>query len=129
MCSRTTYPRNVPTTDQLQALAELGVEVWLSDPVLSEARAARASQDLTGSSGQADRSTSHAPLVVSVARKSILVVEDDEPLRTLMETLFLNEGFEVRSAGHGIHALRLVNEQAPDLIVRGPDAAVGQWHR
>jgi len=55
--------------------------------------------------------------VVSLTRKSILVVEDDEPLRNLMESLLLIEGFEVRSAVDGPQALRLIDEQTPDLIV------------
>ena len=54
---------------------------------------------------------------MSLTRKSILVVEDDEPLRNLMESLLLMEGFEVRSAVDGPQALRLIDEQTPDLIV------------
>jgi len=44
-------------------------------------------------------------------------VEDDEPLRNLIESLLLMEGFEVRSAVDGPQALRLIDEQTPDLIV------------
>lgn len=54
---------------------------------------------------------------MSLTRKSILVVEDDDPLRNMLESLFLMEGFEVRTASDGTQALRLVNERTPDLIV------------
>lgn len=55
--------------------------------------------------------------IVSLTRKSILVVEDDESLRNMIESLFLMEGFDVRSASDGTQALRLVSEYTPDLIV------------
>jgi DNA-binding response OmpR family regulator len=55
--------------------------------------------------------------VVSLTRKAILVVEDDDALRNMLESLFLLEGFNVRGATDGTQALRLVNEHPPDLIV------------
>ena len=54
---------------------------------------------------------------MSLTRQIILVVEDDEPLRNLMESLLLMEGFDVRGAVDGPQALRLIAEQTPDLIV------------
>ena len=54
---------------------------------------------------------------MSLTRKSILVVEDDDALRNMIESLFLMEGFDVRSAADGTQALRLVSEYTPDLIV------------
>jgi CheY-like chemotaxis protein len=54
---------------------------------------------------------------VSLTRASVLVVEDDHQLRLLLERLFLAEGFDVRGASEGAEALRLVQEQRPDVIV------------
>jgi DNA-binding response OmpR family regulator len=44
--------------------------------------------------------------VVSLTRKAILVVEDDDALRNMLESLFLMEGFNVRGASDGPQALR-----------------------
>ena len=86
--------------------------------VISFARASRSDRkDLTRFSGQGDRSPSIWNVTVSLTRKSILVVEDDDALRNMMETLFLMEGFDVRRASDGAEALRLVEEHTPDLIV------------
>lgn len=48
---------------------------------------------------------------------TILVVEDDEPIRTLYELKFKQEGFTVHSAGNGREGLREAEEHAPDLIL------------
>jgi two-component system, OmpR family, response regulator len=47
----------------------------------------------------------------------VLVVDDEESLRDLLETSLRFEGFEVSTAATGGQALRLVGEQAPDLVV------------
>jgi sigma-B regulation protein RsbU (phosphoserine phosphatase) len=51
-----------------------------------------------------------------MAEYSILVVEDEHTLRRLLEYK-LGKQFRVRSAENGIEALRLLDEEVPDLII------------
>lgn len=51
------------------------------------------------------------------ADKRILVVEDDESVRSMISTALIDEGFEVLTAQDGFHALRIVAAGRPDLIV------------
>lgn len=51
-----------------------------------------------------------------MTRPAVLVVEDNATLRRLLEYR-LGKRFDVRSAVHGEHALQLIEEQPPDLIV------------
>jgi two-component system response regulator MprA len=48
---------------------------------------------------------------------AILIVEDDPPVRRMLERGLGAEGFEVRSAPDGGRALAMVEESAPDLVV------------
>jgi two-component system, OmpR family, response regulator MprA len=48
---------------------------------------------------------------------AILIVEDDPPVRRMLERGLGAEGFEVRSAPDGGSALAMVEESAPDLVV------------
>jgi CheY-like chemotaxis protein len=47
----------------------------------------------------------------------ILIVEDDAELRRLWRLSLTLEGFDVTEVGDGIDALRLLEQQRPDLIV------------
>lgn len=47
----------------------------------------------------------------------VVVVEDSHDLRFLYSFKLENEGFEVRSAGDGAEALRLIKAFKPDLIL------------
>jgi two-component system chemotaxis response regulator CheY len=47
----------------------------------------------------------------------VLVVEDDEGIRDMMEMVLDSEGYEVVSATNGIMALALLEEERPDLIL------------
>ena len=49
--------------------------------------------------------------------KKIMVVEDDEEIRTLIEYFLKKEKYEVRSSGDGMEGLKLVREFRPDLLV------------
>jgi DNA-binding NtrC family response regulator len=49
--------------------------------------------------------------------KTILLVEDDESLRRVMEFQLAEKGYGVRAAGDGEQALRLFREVTPDLVV------------
>ena len=52
-----------------------------------------------------------------MAGEGILIVEDDPPVRRMLERGLAAEGFEVRSAPDGGRALAMVEESAPDLVV------------
>lgn len=47
----------------------------------------------------------------------ILVVDDDESIRTLLAEFFREEGYEVRTAVHGRQALDLISESPFDVIL------------
>jgi two-component system, chemotaxis family, chemotaxis protein CheY len=49
--------------------------------------------------------------------RRILVVEDDEGIRDMMEMVLDGEGYEVLTATNGIKALVLLEEDRPDLIL------------
>jgi DNA-binding response OmpR family regulator len=51
------------------------------------------------------------------ARKAILVVEDDPPLRAMFLTALKFAGFDVRQAGDGFEALNIIEQYPPDLVV------------
>ncbi|MGI9254268.1 MAG: response regulator [Thermomicrobiales bacterium] len=49
--------------------------------------------------------------------RSILVVEDDEAINTLVTRLLTAWGYEVRRAGDGIEALSEIERSRPDLVL------------
>ena len=49
--------------------------------------------------------------------RRILVVEDDEGIREMMEMVLDGEGYEVLTATNGIMALELLQEERPELIL------------
>ena len=49
--------------------------------------------------------------------KKILIVDDEEKIRQLINKYLVNEGFEVIEAADGYQALELTASQKPDLIV------------
>ncbi|HTS32252.1 MAG TPA: sigma-54 dependent transcriptional regulator [Bryobacteraceae bacterium] len=50
-------------------------------------------------------------------RRTILVVDDDESLRRITELQLEEAGYEVLTAATGEEALRIVEEQAPSLVI------------
>ena len=48
--------------------------------------------------------------------KLILVVDDDEPIRTLEANIFADAGYEVVEAGDGLSALEAIAMRKPDLV-------------
>jgi DNA-binding response OmpR family regulator len=58
--------------------------------------------------------------------KSILVVDDEQDIRKLLKRLLSSRGYRVLEADRGLLALRMVKEQAPDLIVL--DAMLPEVH-
>lgn len=67
-----------------------------------------------------------APGARAAGRKRILVVDDEEDIRKLVRRLLTEKGHEVIEAERGLLALRLVKEQAPDLILL--DAMLPELH-
>ena len=55
--------------------------------------------------------------VVTIDAKKILVVEDDKYLTGAYVTKLSKTGFEVKTAGDGDEALRILNDFIPDLIL------------
>jgi DNA-binding response OmpR family regulator len=49
--------------------------------------------------------------------KTILVVDDEERLTSLVQAYLQQEGFRVLTAGNGLEALEVVRREPPDLIV------------
>src|SRR5687768_1337212 len=48
---------------------------------------------------------------------TILVVDDEEPVRDFLAQLLEEDGHLVLTAIHGARALELINEQTPDLVI------------
>ena len=51
------------------------------------------------------------------AKKTVLLVEDEEPLRQVLRELLEREGFTVVEASDGVQALDEVDRSAPDVLV------------
>ncbi len=47
----------------------------------------------------------------------ILIVDDEEDIREIVEIYLINEGFEVTQASNGIEALKVIEKQSVDLII------------
>ncbi len=54
---------------------------------------------------------------MAVARKSILVVEDDDAIRTLLVDVLTDERYIVRAAPDGLAALAILEAWSPQLII------------
>jgi two-component system, OmpR family, response regulator len=52
-----------------------------------------------------------------LARRIVLVVEDDHDLRRIFRDTLKFSGFDVREASDGTDALRMIEHTAPDLVV------------
>ena len=52
-----------------------------------------------------------------MSRRTVLVVEDYEDLRTVFTDALTFAGFSVRQARDGMEALRMIDSNPPDLIV------------
>ena len=50
-------------------------------------------------------------------KQSILVVDDDENVREIFETLLVEEGYVVRTAEDGLSALSRLNDAVPDVLI------------
>ncbi|AUX42225.1 uncharacterized protein SOCE26_036520 [Sorangium cellulosum] len=52
-----------------------------------------------------------------VRRKQILIVDDDQEIREMLEITLIEEGYDVLSAGDGEAALALLERHRPNLIL------------
>jgi two-component system, OmpR family, response regulator MprA len=57
-----------------------------------------------------------SPATEAVAER-VLIVEDDAPVRRMLERSLAAEGFDVRAAADGGAALAMAEDSAPDLVV------------
>jgi len=55
--------------------------------------------------------------LMSLNATCVLVVEDDDEQRKLVEDLLISEGFDVVTAANGAEALRMLKTMTPDLMV------------
>lgn len=53
----------------------------------------------------------------SHAEQTVLIVDDDPSIRSMLGFLFEDDGFVVREAADGVAALELLEHDAPDLLV------------
>lgn len=53
----------------------------------------------------------------SAARKTVLIVEDDDDLRRMLRTALMISGFAVEEASDGAAALYRIHNQPPDVLV------------
>jgi UDP-3-O-acyl N-acetylglucosamine deacetylase len=51
-------------------------------------------------------------------KRRIIVVDDEENIRTTLQNILSDEGYEVLTAADGESALRLVQSEAPDLVLQ-----------
>lgn len=50
-------------------------------------------------------------------KKTILVVDDELEVAQSLESILMDEGYEVFSAGNGLKAMEIVKDKVPDLII------------
>lgn len=48
---------------------------------------------------------------------NILIVDDEEPVRSFLAQLLTEDGYNVRQAIHGRQALELIDKERPDLVL------------
>ena len=49
--------------------------------------------------------------------KDVLVVDDEEDIREFLKNLLEDRGYSVRMANDGLHAMELIQEAKPDLVL------------
>lgn len=52
-----------------------------------------------------------------MARAVVLIVDDEEGIRTTLSEIFVDEGYEAVAVGSGEEALRIARETAPDIVL------------
>lgn len=67
-----------------------------------------------------------SPALAPAGAKTVLVVDDEADIRKMLKRLLGSNGYRVLEADRGLLALRMVKEQAPDLIVL--DAMLPEVH-
>ena len=119
----TSPPRESVIVDEATETASRNTEVSTSDfGVLG--------QDVSSVTNLPDDLRAGAALAASAsatgAGKLVLVVDDEEEIRKLLNRLLGQKGYRVIEADRGLLALRLVKEHVPDLIIL--DAMLPELH-
>jgi CheY-like chemotaxis protein len=60
---------------------------------------------------------SRRPASAVAARKTLLIVEDDEDLRRMLRMTLVIGGYDVREAGDGLEALQFLDVETPDAVI------------
>jgi two-component system chemotaxis response regulator CheY len=55
--------------------------------------------------------------IVTVASRVVLIVEDEEPIRLVIEDVLRDRGFDALPAANGAEALQLLETVRPDVVV------------
>ncbi|MFO0569990.1 MAG: response regulator [Polyangiaceae bacterium] len=67
-----------------------------------------------------------SPVAAVPGVKTVLIIDDEADIRKMLKRLLTSHGYRVIEADRGLMALRLVKEQAPDLIIL--DAMLPEVH-
>src|SRR5215203_1788413 len=99
---------------QIESAPGTGTVVHLLFPLAEESGAPAPEQSTSAEPGAA-----HDAPPASVRPVSVLVVEDEDPLRRLLERLLVREGYQVTLARHGADALHIASalEHPIELVI------------
>ena len=64
---------------------------------------------------------------MSASVKTILIADDDEDLRLLVQVTLENSTYRILTAVDGSQALDVLNQHRPDLLIIELDDARSQW--
>jgi len=71
----------------------------------------------TGAAGTGPQRISVEQILMATKKSSILVVDDEDALRTVLSSELMNEGYEVRSANDGDEAITEIQKTPFDLVL------------
>lgn len=74
-------------------------------------------QDLRGIIGRVQQRLERAPSAEEQAAKSILIVDDEPAIRSMLSTFLTQQGYQVRTAQDGAAAIPLVRQDPPHLVI------------
>lgn len=55
--------------------------------------------------------------MVNANSNSILIIEDDDTLRAILNHVLVEEGYKVLTASNGLKAINILQKEIPDLII------------
>ena len=119
-----------PDTSQPGVVVDKAVEEAASTTEISTSEFGAVDKEVSSVSSLPDefraRASQAADAVAPGVGKLVLVVDDEEEIRSLLKRLLTQKGYRVLEADRGLLALRLVKDHMPDLIVL--DAMLPELH-